>query len=158
MRKFEAELRSREPRESTEVLMSALQAMQEKNKTLEKSLSAETRVKLDLFSALGEAKRQLEIRDSKLNLRKKKKKFYSSDNCFILFIDIIRQKDKEVVDLKAKIAQFYAVMPTVQNEAYLPKRASCNNTPLLRMSDTGPSSPLSHAADTIYTPDKKKMI
>lgn len=66
LRKFEAELRSREPRESTEVLMSALQAMQEKNKTLEKSLSAETRVKLDLFSALGEAKRQLEIRDSKL--------------------------------------------------------------------------------------------
>lgn len=46
--------------------MSALQAMQEKNATLEKSLSAETRVKLDLFSALGEAKRQLEIRDSEL--------------------------------------------------------------------------------------------
>lgn len=72
LRKFEAELRSREPRESTEVLMSALQAMQEKNKTLEKSLSAETRVKLDLFSALGEAKRQLEIRDSKLLLMVKK--------------------------------------------------------------------------------------
>lgn len=65
MRKFEAELRSRETRESTEVLMSALQAMQDKNTTLEKNLSAETRVKLDLFSALGEAKRQLEIRDSK---------------------------------------------------------------------------------------------
>lgn len=46
--------------------MSALQAMQEKNSTLEKNLSAETRVKLDLFSALGEAKRQLEIKDSEL--------------------------------------------------------------------------------------------
>ena len=45
--------------------MTALQSMQEKNSTLEKNLSAETRVKLDLFSALGEAKRQLEIRDSK---------------------------------------------------------------------------------------------
>lgn len=44
--------------------MSALQAMQDKNSTLEKNLSAETRVKLDLFSALGEAKRQLEIRES----------------------------------------------------------------------------------------------
>lgn len=33
---------------------------------LEKNLSAETRVKLDLFSALGEARRQLEIKDSKL--------------------------------------------------------------------------------------------
>jgi hypothetical protein len=46
-------------------LRSALAVMQEKNTTLEKNLSAETRVKLDLFSALGEARRQLEIKDSK---------------------------------------------------------------------------------------------
>lgn len=38
--------------------------LQEKNSMLEKNLSAETRVKLDLFSALGEARRQLEIKDS----------------------------------------------------------------------------------------------
>lgn len=50
----------------TDLLMSALSAMQEKNSHLENSLSAENRVKLDLFSALGEAKRQLELRDSKL--------------------------------------------------------------------------------------------
>lgn len=49
--------------------MSALNAMQLKNSTLEKNLSDETRVKLDLFSALGEAKRQLEIRDSKYHIR-----------------------------------------------------------------------------------------
>lgn len=49
----------------TEVLMSALSAMQDKNAHLENSLSAETRLKLDLFSALGEAKRQLEIAQSK---------------------------------------------------------------------------------------------
>lgn len=48
----------------TEILMSALSAMQEKNSHLENSLSAENRIKLDLFSALGEAKRQLEIRES----------------------------------------------------------------------------------------------
>jgi hypothetical protein len=47
--------------------MSALSAMQDKNAHLENSLSAETRIKLDLFSALGEAKRQLEIRESKLS-------------------------------------------------------------------------------------------
>jgi hypothetical protein len=41
--------------------MSALSAMQEKNNSLEKSLSAETRLKLDLFSALDETKRQLEM-------------------------------------------------------------------------------------------------
>lgn len=44
-------------------MRSALAVMQEKNSTLEKNLSAETRVKLDLFSALGEARRQLEIKD-----------------------------------------------------------------------------------------------
>ena len=47
------------------MLMSALNVLQDKNSNLEKNLSAETRVKLDLFSALGEAKRQLEIKDSK---------------------------------------------------------------------------------------------
>lgn len=44
--------------------MSALSAMQEKNGHLEKSLSAETRLKLDLFSALDETKRQLEMTQS----------------------------------------------------------------------------------------------
>lgn len=51
----------KENEKDTEVLMSALSAMQEKTQHLENSLSAETRIKLDLFSALGDAKRQLEI-------------------------------------------------------------------------------------------------
>ena len=45
--------------------MSAIGAMQEKNAHLENSLSAENRLKQDLFSALGEAKRQIEIQHSK---------------------------------------------------------------------------------------------
>ncbi|KAJ6647193.1 Macoilin-2 [Pseudolycoriella hygida] len=98
-RNYEQELRQYEVkfhnREGTEVLMTALQTMQEKNSTLEKNLSAETRVKLDLFSALGEAKRQLEIRDN-----------------------MIRSKDKEVIELKAKIAQLLAVMPSVPSESF----------------------------------------
>jgi len=49
----------------TEVLMSALQAMQEKNSHLENNLSAETRLKMDLFSALGDAKRQVEIQQGR---------------------------------------------------------------------------------------------
>lgn len=57
----------KENHSDTEILMSALSAMQDKNSHLENSLSAETRIKLDLFSALGEAKRQLEIRESMLN-------------------------------------------------------------------------------------------
>lgn len=72
----------------TEVLMSALSAMQDKNAHLENSLSAETRLKLDLFSALGEAKRQLEICQAMLT-----------------------HKEKEVDELKTKIAEVMAVMP-----------------------------------------------
>ncbi|XP_049273146.1 macoilin isoform X3 [Rhipicephalus sanguineus] len=72
----------------TEILMSALSAMQDKNAHLENSLSAETRLKMDLFSALGEAKRQQEICQAMLN-----------------------HKEKEVEDLKTKIAEVMAVMP-----------------------------------------------
>lgn len=43
-----------------DTLMVALNLMEEKNASLQESLSAETRFKLDLFSALGEARRQLE--------------------------------------------------------------------------------------------------
>lgn len=91
MRKIEGQLRNRE---CSEVLMSALTAMQDKNATLEKNLSAETRVKLDLFSALGDARRQLEIA-----------------SC------AVRTKEKEIIDLKAKIVQLLAVMPGVAGES-----------------------------------------
>ena len=49
----------------TELLVSALASLQDKTSHLESSLSEETRVKLDLFSALGKAKRQLEHHESK---------------------------------------------------------------------------------------------
>lgn len=58
-------LRQYKETNNVEVLMSALNAMQDKNQHLESSLSDETRIKLDLFSALGNAKRQLEITNSK---------------------------------------------------------------------------------------------
>lgn len=45
-------------------LRTALSVVQEQNTHLEKSLSDENRLKLDLFSALGETKRELEIRES----------------------------------------------------------------------------------------------
>ncbi|XP_043476730.1 macoilin-1 isoform X1 [Leptopilina heterotoma] len=80
--------RCKENHGETEILLGALSALQEKNTHLENSLSAETRIKLDLFSALGEAKRQLEIKES-----------------------MIRNQEKEVELLKAKIAQDLAVMP-----------------------------------------------
>lgn len=58
----------KENEKDTEVLMSALSAMQDKTQHLENSLSAETRIKLDLFSALGDAKRQLEIAQGRHSL------------------------------------------------------------------------------------------
>ncbi|VDI03090.1 Hypothetical predicted protein [Mytilus galloprovincialis] len=70
----------------TEVLMSALSAMQDKNSHLENSLSEETRIKLDLFSALGEAKRQIEILKGYLI-----------------------EKDRELADIKSKIAEAMAL-------------------------------------------------
>jgi len=73
----------------TEILMSALSAMQEKNAHLESSLSAETRLKLDLFSALGDTKRQLEISQV-----------------------LMAQKDREIDELKSKIAEVMACMPS----------------------------------------------
>lgn len=66
VRNLEAEARTRVQQHGADVLMGALAAMQDKNSHLEHSLSAETRIKLDLFSALGEANRKLELRDSEL--------------------------------------------------------------------------------------------
>lgn len=59
---------------------------------LENSLSSETRLKLDLFSALGEARRRLEISQGQLIV-----------------------KDQEINSLKAKIAEVMAVMPLSSN-------------------------------------------
>lgn len=80
--------RCKENHRESEILLGALNALQDKNTHLENSLSAETRIKLDLFSALGEAKRQLEIKES-----------------------LIKSQEKEIEMLKAKIAQDLAVMP-----------------------------------------------
>ena len=47
-----------------DMMMAAISQLQDKNAHLEHSLGAETRLKLELFSALGEAKRQVEISQS----------------------------------------------------------------------------------------------
>ncbi|KAJ9584796.1 hypothetical protein L9F63_020850, partial [Diploptera punctata] len=100
----------KESHNEAEILMSALSAMQDKNAHLENSLSAETRIKLDLFSALGEAKRQLEIQES-----------------------VIRAREKEIEELKTKIAQVLAVMP--QKHLFLVQQMAvgCLSYDLLRL-------------------------
>ncbi|KAK1171784.1 macoilin-1-like isoform X1 [Acipenser oxyrinchus oxyrinchus] len=76
--------------QDSEMLLSALSAMQDKTHHLEYNLSAETRIKLDLFSALGDARRQLEIAQGKL-----------------------MKQDKEIGGMKQKIAEVMAVMPDI---------------------------------------------
>ncbi|XP_041830954.1 macoilin-1 [Melanotaenia boesemani] len=80
----------------TDMLLSTLSAMQEKAQHLEYNLSAETRIKLDLFSALGDARRQLEIAQDK-----------------------VKKQDKEIREMKQKIAEVMAVSPGV---AYMAPR------------------------------------
>ncbi|XP_067428884.1 macoilin [Thunnus thynnus] len=81
----------------TDMLLSTLSAMQEKAQHLEYNLSAETRIKLDLFSALGDARRQLEIAQDK----------------------VIKQ-DREISEMKQKIAEVMAVSPGVSYMAPRP--------------------------------------
>ncbi|KAF7266565.1 macoilin-1 [Rhynchophorus ferrugineus] len=118
----------------SDMLMNALSAMQDKNTHLENSLSAETRIKLDLFSALGEAKRQLEIREN-LN----------------------RTQEKEIEELKSKIAQVLAVMPNDSFNAG-PVSSSVSGMSRVRLAESPPTglSKLDPNA-TAYTP-KNSLI
>ncbi|XP_019758630.2 macoilin-1 isoform X1 [Dendroctonus ponderosae] len=112
-----------------ELLMAALSTVQEKNSHLENALSAETRIKLDLFSALGDAKRHLEI----------------SQNAN-------RTQEKEIEALKGKIAQVLAVMP---NDSFEASPTPSHNSPMsrVRLAESPPAglSKLDPNA-TAYTP------
>lgn len=58
--------RNRCTEQEADALLLALSSLQDKAQHLEYNLSAETRLKLDLFSALGDARRQLEIAQGSL--------------------------------------------------------------------------------------------
>ena len=55
----------KDAQKEAEVLLKALSDMQDKNMELENSLSAETRFKQDLFSALGEERRVIKVLQGK---------------------------------------------------------------------------------------------
>ncbi|XP_053201891.1 macoilin-like isoform X2 [Panonychus citri] len=128
----------------TEILLSALSAMQDKNAHLENSLSAETRLKLDLFSALGEAKRQLEINQALLHQKDRR----------------IEELESIVSQLKSRFTELLAVMPATT--AYTGIDSDIVSSLMLNskfMSDPNDShdssmkSPLDPNAP-IYTPNK----
>ncbi|XP_062302186.1 macoilin-1 isoform X2 [Osmerus eperlanus] len=120
----------KENEKDTEVLMSALSAMQEKTQHLENSLSAETRIKLDLFSALGDARRQLEIAQGQTH-----------------------QREQEIVDLKQKIAEVLAVMPSLTYSGDSSSLNSVGPHYSSKFMDNSPSSLDPNAS--VYQPLKK---
>ncbi|XP_048084987.1 macoilin-1 isoform X1 [Alosa alosa] len=120
----------KENEKETEVLMSALSAMQDKTQHLENSLSAETRIKLDLFSALGDAKRQLEIAQGQ-----------------------IMQKEQEIKELKQKIAEVMAVMPSISYTSEANSMSPVAPHYSSKFMDTSPSSLDPNAS--VYQPLKK---
>lgn len=159
----------KENEKDTEVLMSALSAMQDKTQHLENSLSAETRIKLDLFSALGDAKRQLEIAQGQPDFHKQhmyshtykyiwacttSSKFYLvfGLTCY-LFSGQTLQKDQEIKDLKQKIAEVMAVMPSISYTADTSSMTPVAPHYSSKFMDTNPSCLDPNAS--VYQPLKK---
>lgn len=82
----------KDAQKEAEVLLKALSDMRDKNMELENSLTAETRFKQDLFSALGEERRVIKVLQN-----------------------TIREKDIEVTELKSKIAEVMALIPSTNS-------------------------------------------
>ncbi|KAK6327952.1 hypothetical protein J4Q44_G00035980 [Coregonus suidteri] len=120
----------KENEKDMEVLMTALSAMQDKTQHLENSLSAETRIKLDLFSALGDVKRQLEISQGQ-----------------------IHQREQEIAELKQKIAEVMAVMPSISYSNDISSLSPVTPHYSSKFMDNSPSSLDPNAS--VYQPLKK---
>ena len=94
-----------------QVLLAAIDKMQTRTQQLENSLREETKLKLELFSVLGETRRQLEM------------------NQILLF-----QKSNEVEELNCKISELMAIMPTghdpYSSSIFLPNFISASNNEL----------------------------
>ncbi|XP_014232654.1 macoilin-1-like isoform X2 [Trichogramma pretiosum] len=84
-------------------IMATINNLRKSYDELQQALSAETRIKLDLFSALGEAKRELEIKEKTM-----------------------QRQEKDLEQLKAVIAQDLAVMP----QKFGPTPPTCSTSKL----------------------------
>ncbi|CAB0030960.1 unnamed protein product [Trichogramma brassicae] len=84
-------------------IMATINNLRKSHDELQQALSAETRIKLDLFSALGEAKRELEIKEKTM-----------------------QRQEKDLEQLKAVIAQDLAVMP----QKFGPTPPTCSTSKL----------------------------
>ncbi|CAG5131273.1 unnamed protein product, partial [Candidula unifasciata] len=114
-RQLEREVQSlrqyKDAQKETEVLMKALSNMQDKNVELENNLCAETRFKQDLFSALGKERNEIKI----LQIT-------------------VAEKDNEIVELKSKIAEVMALIPSPAVTSYSHHTNERNSSPLFSSS------------------------
>ncbi|CAG5126355.1 unnamed protein product [Candidula unifasciata] len=119
-RQLERELQSlrqyRDSQKETEVLMKALSTMQDKNLELENNLCAETRFKQDLFSALGKERNEIKILQN-----------------------IVAEKDNAILELKSKIAEVMALIPSPAVTTYSHHSHERNSSPLFSSSNFSPS-------------------
>lgn len=125
----------------TDMLLSTLSAMQEKAQHLECNLSAETRIKLDLFSVLGDTRRQLEIAQGLFDFavipiissglalvvvflsatrRRQRPPCNTVRFLCVCVTDKVIKQDREIREMKQKIAEVMAVSPGVSYAAPRP--------------------------------------
>ena len=103
-----------------EKLMMALSMMEEKNSSLQESLSAETRFKLDLFSALGETRRQLDAVSCKYSSsNQSQQKTLLSCKCFMFSFtleiyskDQLEAKERELNSFRVLFKQSISMSAT----------------------------------------------
>ncbi|KAH9490902.1 Macoilin-1 [Bulinus truncatus] len=106
-REVQALRQYKDAKNETEVLMKALSTMQDKNTELENNLCAETRFKQELFSALGKERNEIK------NLQ-----------------NIVSEKDTEILELKSKIAEVMALIPSPAVTSYSHHSNERNSSPL----------------------------
>ncbi|CAL1538922.1 unnamed protein product [Lymnaea stagnalis] len=106
-REVQALRQYKDAQKETEVLMKALSTMQDKNTELENNLCAETRFKQELFSALCKERNEIK------NLQ-----------------NIVAEKDSEILELKSKIAEVMALIPSPAVTSYSHHSNERNSSPL----------------------------
>lgn len=127
-RQLEREVQSlrqyKDNQKETEVLMKALSTMQDKNTELESNLCSETRFKQDLFSALGKERNEIKILQN-----------------------TVAEKDAEILDLKSKVAEVMALIPSPTSSSYHNHTNERNSSPLFATKDISSQMPVFNGQD-----------
>ncbi|XP_076466797.1 macoilin-like [Babylonia areolata] len=124
----------KDAQKEAEVLLKALSDMQDKNVELENSLSQETRFKQDLFSALGKERHMLKVLQNDL-----------------------QERDHEIRELKSKIAEVMALIPSTTTSYQTLGSSDRNSSPLFSSTPSFCQEDLAVASDlnpnaSDYTP------